>query len=100
MSDAPVPSRFTSTTSLVSFVARSTRAVRLMGSSSQRGAVIRRDLTQRGEERFGLLGGPGGDPQPTWQADGAHQHPAVEEWLPGGGGVGDVPEEHEVRIAG
>ena len=67
---------------------------------SQSGAVFRRDLTQGGEEGVGLLRRAGGDPQPAGQADVADQHAAVEQRLPGGGRVGEAPEEHEVGVAG
>ena len=42
--------------------------------SSQSGAVLRRDLTQGGEEGVGLLRRAGGHPQPAGQPDVAHQH--------------------------
>src|SRR3954447_25264822 len=98
MSPTPVPSRSISTTSLVSLVARSTRAVRLMGSVSQRGAALRRDLTQCGEEGGGLHGRARRDPQPAGQADVTDQDVVVEQRLPGGGGVAEPAEQHEVGV--
>src|SRR4028118_224264 len=78
----PVPSRSSSTTSLVSLVARSTRAVRVMGSVSQ--AVVGGDLTQRGEEGVGLGRDAGGDPEPAGDADVADEDVAGEQRPAGG----------------
>src|SRR3712207_6605181 len=97
----PVPSRSTSTTSLVSLVARSTRATRwavLMRSVSQ--AVGGGDLTQGGEEGLGLGGGAGGHPEPAGDADVADQHVVVQHVLPGRVRVGEPAEQHEVGVAG
>ena len=63
-------------------------------------AVVRRDLTQGGEESVGLLRRAGRDPEPAGQPDVAHQDAAVEQRLPRGVRVGEVPEQHEVGVAG
>src|SRR4249919_2144284 len=102
---APVPSRPSSTTTLVSLVARSSRADLISLPPSRcvvpeagllAGAV--QDGQQRATERVHLSRRPGAHPQPAGRADLPDQHPPLQQGLPDRAGVAELTEQDEVRV--
>src|ERR1700761_5106893 len=97
-STTPMPSRSSLTRIWVSWVRRSTRALRSRFTPAPPNTVSFDHFVQGRSERRHLLGGPDRDPEPAGRPDLADQHAPVDQPLPDRVSVGERAEQHEVGV--